>query len=136
MPNESTLETSAAPAVDQQQACSASLDCYKALDCILIAVEEHVARDLNDKVRAYLNELERRDLQWQAKYEQAHELWNIDNCRNNDRIEVLETALKALTTAYGLGNSGECWDLARAAISPQNDQAHGAPRTATAPHQR
>lgn len=28
--------------------------------------------------------------QWVAKYEQVQELWNIDNCQKNDRIEELE----------------------------------------------
>ena len=34
--------------------------------------------------------------QWVTKYEQTHDLWNRDNCRNNDRIEALEKALEKL----------------------------------------
>lgn len=40
-------------------------------------------------------EIEKLHAQWQAKYEQAHELWNIDNCRNSDRIAELERQLAA-----------------------------------------
>lgn len=31
--------------------------------------------------------------QWEKKYEQTHELWNIDACQKNDRIKELETQL-------------------------------------------
>lgn len=31
---------------------------------------------------------------WITKYNQTHELWNADNCRNNDRIAELEKILK------------------------------------------
>lgn len=40
-----------------------------------------------------LAEAQKRDAQWVAKYEQTHELWNADNCRNNDTIAELEAQL-------------------------------------------
>ena len=37
---------------------NAKNDCYKALQCLFLVVDEKVAQDVNDKVRAYINELE------------------------------------------------------------------------------
>lgn len=35
-------------------------ECFKALNCLYIAVEEHVAHDVNVKVKAYIRELEKK----------------------------------------------------------------------------
>jgi len=52
--------------------------------------------------------------QWQKKYEQAHELWNIDASQKNDQIKELETQLNYFDGATNLAyiviflrNSGE-----------------------------
>lgn len=62
----------------------------------IIASKEEVL-SLCDHIEALEKEneqLRKRDDQWRVKYEQAHELWNIDNCRNNDEKQVLLDAVK------------------------------------------
>lgn len=80
----------------------------------------------------------KREAQWIAKYNQTHELWNIDNCRNADRIAALEDALR-----WALGehetdafreravNEGPYWwrkELReRSAMFSENDPTHARP---------
>jgi len=81
--------------------------------------------------------------QWVAKYEQVQELWNIDNCQKNDRIETLENALRELVALKDLKQNIEAgraddlnelaamerdydlrkpiaWGAARVALFPEN----------------
>jgi hypothetical protein len=68
--------------------------------------------------------------QWRAKYEQVQELWNLDKCQKNDRIEELEDAIRWALGEHGDGfsergpNDGKYWwrrELRqRAGVIPEN----------------
>jgi len=67
--------------------------------------------------------------QWVAKYEQTHDLWNRDNCRNNARIEALETAARKLVAAWDedeIGQvDGELIDALRYILPENSDYVEG-----------
>jgi chromosome segregation ATPase len=57
---------------DSETPESVKSNALKSLHCLYIDVEEVVARDVNEKVGAYLNQLERRAIAAEKEVEQAH----------------------------------------------------------------
>jgi hypothetical protein len=81
----------------QQQAKE---QCFRALTCLYLAADEHVAADVNAKVKAYL------DLLATALQQRDERLATVEQER-----ETMQTALKVIHTAARGDEKRQCWAI-------------------------